>query len=438
MFLANAGSTPSKFYEYRINNLCANTNLYFSAWLSNLCKTEYTGTQEPYLKFELSDLNGNVLAVYHTGKLPRTANATGLVWLQYGFAFNNMDNSSVIMKIYNDGAGGAGNDFVMDDIEIRLCTPPVTLNVADSTVCIGTKLELTGNYIDDGTFGNELTYRWEFLGIDSTSWSKLEQDNVLSGTVNKTWTIDPVTKADEGYYRLLVSANGNIDRVNCRASSDSVLVKVVRMVIAPDIRVDICPAPGNTIRLTSFLDSIDFFGVKWEKSNPASPDIDAITGLVSGVDFKKQSTYMYKYSLESKCETSSAMAYIHTLRNKIQRATDTIVICKDQELSKYVQLNQIVGLELGGTWSYPDDPDNTTSTNVIPFPAGSKYLGAQIFNARKAWEEASDSSSDPEYGITYKGDAEAKKFVFTYTAPSGSCVGTQSKTIVIIVTKNMF
>jgi hypothetical protein len=85
-------------------------------------------------------------------------------------------------------------------------------------------------------------------------------------------------------------------------------------------------------------------------------------------------------------------------------------------------------------YGIPVNPDNTVVDNVTSaFPAGSKYLGALIFNAHKAWSEAS-----PAYDITYKGDTEAKKFVFKYTAPTGSCVSGQSKTIVIIVTKNMF
>jgi hypothetical protein len=105
------------------------------------------------------------------------------------------------------------------------------------------------------------------------------------------------------------------------------------------------------------------------------------------------------------------------------------MICKDQELSQYVQLNQIVGLELGGTWKYdvPVNPDNTVSSNVTVFPAGSQYSGARIFNAFKAFAEASTA-----YNIIYKG-VSSMKFVFRYTGHVDSCVGSQEKTVVIVV-----
>jgi hypothetical protein len=92
-------------------------------------------------------------------------------------------------------------------------------------------------------------------------------------------------------------------------------------------------------------------------------------------------------------------------------------------------MNQIVGLDPDGTWTYPLDPNSAIVNNVSIYPSGSAYSGARIFNAQKAWAEANSA-----YNITYKGDVNAKKFVFQYTPP-GSCVGT--KTIVIIVTSTM-
>jgi hypothetical protein len=102
------------------------------------------------------------------------------------------------------------------------------------------------------------------------------------------------------------------------------------------------------------------------------------------------------------------------------------------ELSQHVQLNQIVGLGLGGTLNYDNsvNPDNTVSSYVTHYPSGSAYSGAQIFNAQKAWTDAPAT-----YNTTYKG-IPGKKFIFTYTAP-GSCVGSQTKKIVIIVTDTL-
>jgi hypothetical protein len=309
----------------------------------------------------------------------------------------------------------------------------VNLNVADTTVCTDTKFELIGDYDDDGTFGSNFTYRWEYHGLNSTVWTLLGTQGTSGDPLSTTWTIDPVTKADEGYYRLLVSTSTNIGNVNCRAASDSILVMVTRIVTVPDIRVDICPAPSRTIYLTSFLDSLDFISVLWTKANLSAPNIIGTSGAINSDDFKSPTTYTYKYSLTSACGISTAMAYVHQLKNKIVRRKDTIAICQTQELSKHVQLNQLFGLELGGTWTYPLDPNSVIVNNVKLYPSGSDYSGAQVFNAHKAWTEASTA-----YNITYKGDVYAKKFVFTYTAPAtNSCVSLQSKTIVIIVTSTL-
>jgi hypothetical protein len=134
--------------------------------------------------------------------------------------------------------------------------------------------------------------------------------------------------------------------------------------------------------------------------------------------------------LTASCGSSKAVAYINILDDKLLDRPDTVVICPDQDISKAVQLNRILGLDLGGTLEYPVNPDNTVSSNITVFPASSKYYGAYIFDAQKAWKEATDQ----EYNANYRGYSDAKKFIFRYVAPKGSCVENQSKTLVIIVT----
>ncbi|MDR2027887.1 MAG: hypothetical protein LBQ01_10110, partial [Prevotellaceae bacterium] len=63
--------------------------------------------------------------------------------------------------------------------------------------------------------------------------------------------------------------------------------------------------------------------------------------------------------------------------------------------------------------------------NIRTFPASSKYFGAVVFNAQKAYGEA-----DSSYDIIYKG-IPAKKFDFVYTA---SCIS-GVKRVVLIVTE---
>jgi hypothetical protein len=201
---------------------------------------------------------------------------------------------------------------------------------------------------------------------------------------------------------------------------------------APDIRIDVCPLPERQIRLTKFIDTIDKINIKWTKINSGSPDINPETGEINTQ--RINSTYTYRYSMTAKCGATSAIAYVHALKDKYPRKVDTIVICKDLSTSNSIHINRILGLELkGGTWSYPADTKNTISSNIKSIPASSKYSGAIVFDAHKAWDEATDNNHI-DYAINYKGDTNAKKFVFRYTV-ADSCVGAISKNIVIVVTE---
>jgi hypothetical protein len=309
------------------------------------------------------------------------------------------------------------------------------VNIADTTVCYGNSLDIHWSYTEDCTFGNDLAYRLEFRHADSAGWKTLESgietvDCSALPTINKSVSITSADKAVEGYYRMYVSSPANIDSPNCRAASDSVYVHTVDRFVAPDIRLQICPSPPErTVQLTAYLDSTDYNRVKWEQVSPYPVISNTETGLIANGHFHESSTYTYKYTLTSPeysgCGSTSAKAYIRVLNDHIYGKTaDTIRICAALAASRFVNLNQIFGLELDGVLTYTDDPGNVIAGNIKPFAFPSIYAGATVFNVQKAYAEAGGS-----YDITYKGEA-AKKFEFLYTTAS-SCVS-ETKRIVLI------
>jgi len=437
--LINADYNPDIFYTYKIDNLCPGSVLSFSVAVAD-CRLGTSGT-DAILTFLLENPDTEeILVDYEAGGIPLARFPSD--WLYWGFNFTIPDNqTSVVLKIKNNKPGGGGNDFGLDDIEIRFCSPPVKLNVADTTVCSGTEFNLTGDYDDtDGAFknafGDDLWYRWEYRSLENTDWMLLDA-GPATNPLSQTWTIDPVTKDEEGYYRLLVSSSStNIDMVNCRAVSDSILLSVKRVAIMPDIRVDVCSSPPRTIYLTDYLDTLDYTGVIWEKVSPGAPDIIGTEGAIISDELYNTSTHTYRYTMQSYCGASSAIAYIHPLYNKIVRKIDTIIICNQLELSKHVQLNQILGLELDGIleYGYPVNPDNTVVDNVDKISWGVPGVEALIFNAFQAFIDATDY----DYNIIYEGHL-AKKFVFTYTVPLSRCLGgPYTRSLVLIVTDNFF
>ena len=132
-----AAAEKGQFYETQINGLCTGTKLYFSAWIASLLN--YSAPDKVNQIFTLEDQIGTILAQYYTGNLPDI----DPTWKQYGFEFTMPNGvTSLILRILNNGNGTQGNDFVMDDIEIHLCIPPVRLNIRDTSVCRGTPVRI--------------------------------------------------------------------------------------------------------------------------------------------------------------------------------------------------------------------------------------------------------------------------------------------------------
>jgi hypothetical protein len=436
------GDTKKKTYELEITALCPNTSLYFSLWMVNIVRAPLN-LVKPDLEFVLFDKStGDTISIYRTGTT--IMEETSFIWRQYGFQFNTPVNvADIVFRVYSYGNGGGGNDYAIDDIEVRLCAPEVVTNIAgnDTIVCFGNNLNIIGTYIEDCTFGNDLAYQWEFRHVDSVNWKSLTPKNVTidcaaanpaDRTITETVSITSASKADEGYYRMLVSSPTNIGSVNCRAASDSVYVHIVDKYVAPDIRIQICPSPPKrTVQLSKYLDSTDYDRIEWEKVSSYPVIANAETGLIQDANFHKRGTYTFKYTLRSPeysgCGESSARVYMRVLNDRVFGKTiDTITVCSALATSRSVNLNRIFGLELGGVWSYSDNPDNVVIDNITEFTAASKYAGAVMFNAQNAYSKAGDI-----YNKSYRG-ISGKAFEFVYTA-SSSCVNV-TKRVVLVVT----
>ncbi|MDR0668035.1 MAG: gliding motility-associated C-terminal domain-containing protein, partial [Prevotellaceae bacterium] len=231
----DASAAPGQFYEYRINDLCVGTRLYFSAWLASLI-SNLTHVDKSNLIFVVENTAGDVLARFHTGNLPDADPR----WKNYGFAFTAPE-SSVVLKILNNGAGSSGNDFVMDDIEIRFCASEVALTTRDTSVCAGAALAFDGHYTDNGLFGDHLAARWEFSLTGAIhvpdDWTAVagSETTVTDGVVNSHYALAGLTPANAGYYRLVVASPDNIANFNCRAMSPVVRIQVDTVAPPPTV-----------------------------------------------------------------------------------------------------------------------------------------------------------------------------------------------------------
>lgn len=228
------------FYSTTIDGLCEGAKLTFSAYVANVMTWGmYVGSpgrySYPRLKFVLTNPDtGAELATYDTGDIPYDDSYTGdntcwkqsAEWHLVGMNFTVPSGLDQIqLTIYNNATGTTGNDFAIDDIEIHLCAPPVTIE-GEPEVCENTATTLTADFTNDGTFAEPLAYKW-WHSMDSLTWTELsETTNVLS--------VSAVQKTDSGWYRVAVSGEGNIESLNCRAMSEPFLLKVQECVQAVD------------------------------------------------------------------------------------------------------------------------------------------------------------------------------------------------------------
>jgi hypothetical protein len=240
MLMIDADNVQKKYYQYTIMDLCENSRMFFSVWAANLVREGSPLTGDPSLEFEVLDIGDNVIAIFNTSDIPRDSQGQ-LQWRNYGFSCKvPAGHNALVLRIYNNNtSNSSGNDLVLDDLEIRLCVPPVSIvNYTDTAqICEGTDLELTGKYFDDGSFGSGLGARWEYSQTgdvnDALAWTSMSSMTYSPvDTIERTLIVSNVSVTDQGYYRMAVAKAANssdmsgLDKYKCRAVSKTVYLKV--------------------------------------------------------------------------------------------------------------------------------------------------------------------------------------------------------------------
>jgi uncharacterized protein YjdB len=137
----------------------------------------------------------------------------------------------------------------------------------------------------------------------------------------------------------------------------------------PDIRLRICPSVG-TVNLSKYIDTVGA-KVLWSSAYPLIQP----NGDLNASNIHAPGTYTFTYTVTTACfpQPKTGKAYVTALGNgDSPRIRDTVRICYVH--AQAVNVNQLFGLETGGTLSYDPDiePYITTTdsggvTNLAPF-----------------------------------------------------------------------
>ena len=215
-------------YRKKIGGLCAGTKLSFTAYVANVTyANQIPNLQQKYgyiyprFRFIIKDATTEQELAYHlTGDiLPNEVWASGSAdWQLIGMNFIVPEGVSSVELCIDSSPentnrdGAVGNDFALDDIEVHLCMPPVSVEGTDS-VCPFASTELTA--ISDYQQQTELPleYRW-WHSADSVTWTEIADAD------SSVLTLASLQYADSGWYKVAMAIEGNISSINCRTESE--------------------------------------------------------------------------------------------------------------------------------------------------------------------------------------------------------------------------
>ena len=207
--------------------VCHELDLSFSAYVANVLEPGHNFAR-PKVRFLIQDeLTNDTLWEQSTGAIepapsdyrqhgvPVTMSAP---WHLVGASFHVPEGVSLIrLSIFNDEDAGMGNDFAMDDIEIRLCNPVVSI-LSDHEICMDSSYVFETSVTAEGGFKEPYNYLWQYapdsLEFNSDGWTNVVFGEMLS--------FDSIKLSDTGWYRLCVtSADVDVETERyCRAMSE--------------------------------------------------------------------------------------------------------------------------------------------------------------------------------------------------------------------------
>ena len=185
-------------YECVVNDICKNTYINFSAWVTNANTGAYGNIPiEAEFRLYNAATNSPIGDPYKVTNI-KLANE----WREIAAMFNSGDATSVKIQLVNKAGEGQGNDLLLDDITFSICTPEASLVCSDgvsteATILAGTSETLT-SHIMSGIMEDPY-YLWltsEDINADIREWDVVD---------NPAKTVLSVSPTKTTYYKVIIS-----------------------------------------------------------------------------------------------------------------------------------------------------------------------------------------------------------------------------------------
>ncbi|MDR2027341.1 MAG: hypothetical protein LBQ01_07275, partial [Prevotellaceae bacterium] len=287
-----------------------------------------------------------------------------------------------------------------DTVFVELKGIPAVKAVDDIEVCHGSGLSV--NFEDNTNSGGSPTeFSWVIEAVTGDI-SKTNLPGSGTGNINKSPIVNPTGASIFAKYIVTPHKDG------CDGVADTFNIKVLPSSILnyPDIRLNTCP--GTTVNLSKYIDTVEYPTVVWKSVYGAvSPSGEVV------IDGSRTSGVLtFTYEVTNRCVPAALTrkAYLKILSGNIRRQHNTLAVCYDQ--AEALQINQIIGIEAGGTFTYTAD----NSIDLTPYiRESSTYGGAITMNGRAIYE------------------AGARTVTVTYTPAPDSCLDGKIFTVTIVL-----
>lgn len=231
--IVNADHMAGRFYMKEISGLCENTTYEFSAFLMNVYDRDSnvcTGAGIPdggipnKVRFEIWDETNSYQI--KAGETPAINSTSSPEWEQFALTFKSASaQESIILKMFNVGDGGCGNDLAIDDIIFRSCGDLTTISAMDGNngkleVCEeNTPLRVDLEANTDGSIYEEQFFQWQ-ISLNAEDWGDIPGAN---SSTYRTSMID-----DSVFFRVKVAEDeNNLSGIYCNSASEVFQVNII-------------------------------------------------------------------------------------------------------------------------------------------------------------------------------------------------------------------
>ncbi len=303
MLVINAAYRIDSAFQQVITGLCPNTYYEVSCWMRNICSKcgcdsngkGATNTAGPifYIPTGAGDSSGvapnitfdiNGVDYYTTGDLKYSGQ-----WVRKGFTFlTGIAQTSINLKFFNNAPGGGGNDWALDDISVRTCSPNMKYSPSlNPNICDSNALDLYDTV--RSFFNNYNYYKWQRstdggtiwtdvtgpIGPIAPYWNGTEWEYVAQYTVPNTATY-AVNNGDK--YRVQVATlAANLSNPNCRFTDPGNVITLNVIQCSPILATQILSFTGKIQNNHSLL--------KWVTANETTEFIFEIEKSQDGFTF---------------------------------------------------------------------------------------------------------------------------------------------------------